>query len=298
MKQVLALVRRNIKLYFRDKGLFFVSLITPVILLVLYSTFLAKVYRESFAASIPAGVSIAQELLNAVVGGQLASSLLAVSCVTVAFCSNTLMVQDKVNGARGDLLLAPVRRSRVAISYFIACTLSTLIVNLVAMGLCFLYLAVTGWYLSLADALLLTGDVVLLTLFGVALSSCVHFFLNSQSQVSAVGTIVSAGYGFLCGAYMPIASFSAGLQKALMFLPGTYGTSLLRNHALAGAFREMARLGFPADILSQIRDSIDCNLYFFDKPVSQGEMYAVLVGAILLCMGVYILCNNLRKKEN
>ena len=298
MKQVLALVRRNIKLYFRDKGLFFVSLITPVILLVLYSTFLAKVYRESFAASIPAGVSIAQELLNAVVGGQLASSLLAVSCVTVAFCSNTLMVQDKVNGARGDLLLAPVRRSRVAISYFIACTLSTLIVNLVAMGLCFLYLAVTGWYLSLADALLLTGDVVLLTLFGVALSSCVHFFLNSQSQVSAVGTIVSAGYGFLCGAYMPIASFSAGLQKALMFLPGTYGTSLLRNHALAGAFREMARLGFPADILSQIRDSIDCNLYFFDKPVPQGAMYAVLVGAILLCMGVYILCNNLRKKEN
>ncbi len=298
MKQVLALVRRNIKLYFRDKGLFFVSLITPVILLVLYSTFLAKVYRESFAASIPAGVSIAQELLNAVVGGQLASSLLAVSCVTVAFCSNTLMVQDKVNGARGDLLLAPVRRSRVAISYFIACTLSTLIVNLVAMGLCFLYLAVTGWYLSLADALLLTGDVVLLTLFGVALSSCVHFFLNSQSQVSAVGTIVSAGYGFLCGAYMPIASFSAGLQKALMFLPGTYGTSLLRNHALAGAFREMARLGFPADILSQIRDSIDCNLYFFDKSVPQGAMYAVLVGAILLCMGVYILCNNLRKKEN
>lgn len=298
MKQVLALVRRNIKLYFRDKGLFFVSLITPVILLVLYSTFLAKVYRESFAASIPAGVSIAQELLNAVVGGQLASSLLAVSCVTVAFCSNTLMVQDKVNGARGDLLLAPVRRSRVAISYFIACTLSTLIVNLVAMGLCFLYLAATGWYLSLADALLLTGDVVLLTLFGVALSSCVHFFLNSQSQVSAVGTIVSAGYGFLCGAYMPIASFSAGLQKALMFLPGTYGTSLLRNHALAGAFREMARLGFPADILSQIRDSIDCNLYFFDKPVPQGAMYAALVGAILLCMGVYILCNNLRKKEN
>ena len=97
---------------------------------------------------------------------------------------------------------------------------------------------------------------------------------------------------------MPIASFSAGLQHILMFLPGTYGTSLLRNHALAGAFREMQRIGFPVDILSQIRDSIDCNLYFFDKPVSQGGMYAVLGGAILLCVGVYILCNDLRKKEN
>ena len=60
----------------------------------------------------------------------------------------------------------------------------------------------------------------------------------------------------------------------------------------------MQRIGFPVDILSQIRDSIDCNLYFFDKPVSQGGMYAVLGGAILLCVGVYILCNDLRKQEN
>ena len=30
------LVKRNLKLYFKDKGLFFSSLITPMILLVLY----------------------------------------------------------------------------------------------------------------------------------------------------------------------------------------------------------------------------------------------------------------------
>lgn len=35
-----ALIRRNVKLYFKDKGMFFTSLITPIILLVLYSTFL------------------------------------------------------------------------------------------------------------------------------------------------------------------------------------------------------------------------------------------------------------------
>ena len=31
-----ALIRRNCKLFFKDKGMFFTSLITPVILLVLY----------------------------------------------------------------------------------------------------------------------------------------------------------------------------------------------------------------------------------------------------------------------
>ena len=43
MKQLSALVKRNTKLYFRDKGMFFTSLITPLILLVLYGTFLGNI---------------------------------------------------------------------------------------------------------------------------------------------------------------------------------------------------------------------------------------------------------------
>ena len=42
-----AMVLRNIKLYFKDKGMFFTSLITPAILLVLYATFLGNVYIQS-----------------------------------------------------------------------------------------------------------------------------------------------------------------------------------------------------------------------------------------------------------
>ena len=296
MKQISALIRRNIKLYFKDKGLFFVSLITPVILLVLFATFLANVYKNSFISALPVGMALKDALINAMVGGQLVSSLLAVSCVTVAFCSNSLMVQDKLSGARRDLLVTPVRRSVLSVSYFAACTLSTLIVNFAAMGLCFAYLAITGWYLAAADVCLLALDVLLLTLFGVALSSCIHFFLNTQGQVSAVGTMVSVGYGFLCGAYMPINSFSAGLQRAMSFLPGTYGTALLRNHALAGAFREMRAVGFPAEIVESIRDSIDCNLYFFGEKVSIGTMYLVLCGTIAVLSALYILFN-LRKKK-
>jgi len=296
MKQISALIRRNIKLYFKDKGLFFVSLITPVILLVLFATFLANVYKVSFVSALPVGMALKDALINAMVGGQLVSSLLAVSCVTVAFCSNSLMVQDKLSGARRDLLVTPVRRSVLSVSYFAACTLSTLIVNFAAMGLCFAYLAITGWYLAAADVCLLALDVLLLTLFGVALSSCIHFFLNTQGQVSAVGTMVSTGYGFLCGAYMPISSFSAGLQRVMSFLPGTYGTALLRNHALAGAFREMRAVGFPAEIVESIRDSIDCNLYFFGEKVSIGTMYLVLCGTIAVFSALYILFN-LRKKN-
>ena len=291
------LIRRNCRLFFRDKGMFFSSLITPIILLVLYVTFLGNVYRDSFTGALPEGFVIEDALLNATVGGQLISSLLAVCCVTVAFCSNLLMVQDRVSCACRDLAVSPVRPSTIAVAYFCASALATLLISLTALAVCLGYLAMAGWLLCAGDVLFMLLDAALLTLFGVALSSCVNFPLRTQGQGSAVGTIVSAGYGFLCGAYMPISNFSSGLQKVLSFLPGTYGTSPLRNHALAGAYREMARVGFPAEVIEAIRDSIDCNLYFFGRSVSIGGMYAVLVGATLLLVGLYVLLNAVRRER-
>ena len=65
------LTKRNCKLFFKDKGMFFTSLITPIILLVLYATFLAKVYRDSFTSALPAGFSIKQKLLDATASSSL-----------------------------------------------------------------------------------------------------------------------------------------------------------------------------------------------------------------------------------
>ena len=297
MTGLLNLIRRDRRLFFKDKGMFFSSLITPLVLLVLYVTFLGNVYRDSFVGAMPQGFAVDDALIDATVGGELISSLLAVSCVTVAFCSNLLMVQDRVTGAIGDLTVSPVRRSTVALAYFCASALTTLIVSFTALGVCLLYLLKMGWYLSLGDVLLIAVDVLLLTLFGVALSSCVNFPLKTNGQASAVGTIVSAGYGFLCGAYMPISSFSDGLQKVLSFLPGTYGTSLLRNHCLGGVYREMARVGFPDGVVEGIRDSIDCNLYFFGDKVEISVMYLILGGSVILFVALYVLMNMLHRRK-
>lgn len=293
-----ALIRRNVKLYFKDKGMFFTSLITPMILLVLYGTFLRNVYVDSFRSALEqAGATAPDALINGCVVGQLITSLLAVSCVTVAFCSNLLMVQDKISGARYDLTITPVKPSTLALGYYLATLISSLIIALIATGICLGYLAVTGWYLTAWDVAELLLNVVLLVLFGTALSSCVIFPLSTQGQASAVGTIVSSAYGFICGAYMPISSFSDGLQKVISFLPGTYGTSLLRNCAMRGSFDEMAGLGFPAEVVEAIRDSVDCNLYFFGNKVSQPAMYLILCGSIVLLIALYVLLNSRRGKK-
>ena len=293
-----ALIQRNTKLYFKDRGMFFTSLITPLILLVLYSTFLSNIYEESFRDALAAaGATVPDKLIGGCVGGQLVSSLLAVSCVTVTFCCNLLMVQDKITGARRDLTIAPVKPGTLALSYYLSTLLSTLLICLAASGVCLGYLAYVGWYLTARDVAALLMDVALLALFGTALSSCVNFFLSTNGQASAVGTIVSAGYGFVCGAYMPISQFSQGLQRVISFLPGTYGTSLLRNHALRGAFEEMIAQGFPGEVVEAIRDSVDCNLYFFGSRVALSSMYLVLIGAIALAVGLYVLMNRLSGRK-
>ncbi|MCI6966610.1 ABC transporter permease [bacterium] len=295
-----ALIQRNTKLYFKDKGMFFTSLITPLILLVLYGTFLSNVYEDSFRSALEAaGATVPDKLIGGCVGGELISSLLAVSCVTVAFCSNLLMVQDKITGARRDLTIAPMRSSVLALSYYLSTLLSTLLICFAATGICLGYLAYVGWYLTAGDVAALLLDVALLVLFGTALSSCVNFPLSTQGQASAVGTIISAGYGFICGAYMPISQFSEGLQKVISFLPGTYGTSLLRNHALRGVFEEMGAQGFPEAVVEAIRDSVDCNLYFFDNKVELSSMYLVLIASIMIAVGLYVVMNALsaRKKS-
>lgn len=295
MKELRSLIKRDTKLFFKDKGMFFTSLITPVILLVLYATFLANVYKDTFTGAIPAAFPVDDGLIDGCVGGQLFSSLLAVSCITVAFCSNMLMVQDKVNGTRKDLTITPVKSWALAMGYYLSTLITTLIICYVAMGVCFIYIKITGWYMTASDVLLIMLDIFLLSLFGTALSSIINLFLSTQGQISAVGTVVSAGYGFICGAYMPISQFSEGLQKVLSFLPGTYGTSLLRNHALHGVFEEMEDVGFPEEVVDAIKDSIDCNLYFFDDKVEIGVMYVILVVTVVALIGIYVLINGVKK---
>ncbi len=291
-----ALIKRNSKMFFKDKGIFFTSLITPFILLVLYATFLANAYKDSFLSAMHEGIAAPEKLIDGMVAGQLFSSLLAVCCVTVSFCANMLMVQDKVTGANADLTVSPVKNSLLSFGYYIATTITTLIVCVVAMLACFVYVGIVGWYLSVSDVLLLFADVFLLSAFGTALSSVINFFLTSQGQISAVGTIVSAGYGFICGAYMPISQSGEALCNVVAFLPGTYGTSLLRNHSLNGVFEEMSALGFSPETVLGIKDSVDCNIYFFGHCAPTWAAYAILLGSVALLIGLYVFLN-IRKER-
>lgn len=282
------LTGRNIQLYFKDRVTFFMSLITPLILLVLFVTFLKNVYTDSFLSMLPPAFQPEERVLNAFTGGWLLSSMLGTSSVTVAFCSNIIMVQDKVTGRRKDLLVSPVRREILALSYYLANVLATLIVCLIALAAGLVYLAAVGWTLTAGDIAGIIGDTLLCLLFGTSLAAVVEHFLSSQGGISAVATLVSSMYGFLCGAYMPLSQFSEGIRNFAACIPGTHGVVLLRRHFMQGAIQELESV-IPAEGIAAIRKGFDNELYFFGNRVETGQMVMVLLGSVVVLLAAYVL---------
>ncbi len=256
--------------------------------------FWGSVYRDSFTANLPDGFSLSQKADRRRCRG---AAHFFHFCGQLRYCAVLFQYADKITGARKDLTISPVSSAVLSGSYFLGAAISSLLVCFAALALCLGYVRTIGWFFSGKDILLLSADIVLLVLFGTALSSLIHFFLSTQGQISAVGTLVSAGYGFLCGAYMPISSYGSGLQKVLSFLPSTYMTALVRNHTMRGVLAQMETDGVPKALVDAIRESLDCTVKFAGKTVTVPAMYAYIGGAVLVLLGAYLAVHYLAERK-
>ena len=90
---------------------------------------------------------------------------------------------------------------------------------------------------------------------------------------------------------MPISQFPEWLRKAIAFLPGTYGMSLLREHSMMGALSEMGKNGLPSEAIEALRDTIDANIYFFDTKVEQWQEYLILIAVVIALISIYVVLN-------
>lgn len=287
-KKLLSLVKRNTKCYFKDKLTFFMSLITPLILLFLFVTFLRNVYLDSFKSAFPEGFTVSKKILEGIAGAWLMSSILSVSSVTVAFCSNAVMIEDKINKNITDFNVSPVKSTTVSISYFISNMFITFLVMMCVMVAGHIYLAAVGWYITAGDVFMIILDCICGILFGTLLAGVAESFISTQGGLSAVSTLVSSMYGFICGAYMPISSFSKGLQTLLGLLPGTYNVGMMRNHYMHGYLNAFKEAGLPDDAVKAIRDGFDANIYVFGNQVPLGAMYGILLGACAVLLAAYV----------
>lgn len=242
-----------------------------------------QTYTEiPLVSAIPDMITISDKLIDGTVAAQLAAALLGSQLCDCDILRESYDGTGPANGTRKDFNVSPISKAQLYLGYFLSTVVNSLLVNGLALVLCLGYMYKMGWYMSAVDVIWVLLDEILLVLFGSTLSSIVSFPLTTQGQLSAVGTIVSAGYGFLCGAYMPISNFGSGLQKVLSYLPSTYGTSLLKNHMLRGIFEEMENNQLPEEMITAIRDTLDCNPKFQGSVVSVNQMVMLMVGCVVV----------------
>lgn len=303
LKKLWALTVRNMKCYFKDKFLFFVSMITPMILLVLFFTFLRSVYIGSFNGIFDIFGFVADEgLVNGLAGSWLLSSVISVCAVTVAVCSNAVMIQDRIDGAINDLKTSPVKGTTLSLSYFVANFLVTLIVMLAVLAVGFVYLAIVGWYISFGNVMMILVDTLCCVLFGTLFAGVIESFISTQGALSALSTLVSSLYGFICGAYMPLSQFSQGLRNLLCVLPGTYSVGIMRKHFMQGYVDKLGEMGLSDQGQKALLDGFDGNLYVGKTQMPLWSMYAILLGTCLLLLCAYVtivvLQNNKRARKS
>ena len=135
-----ALAVRGIKIFLADKMGVFFSLLAPIIILMLYLLFLGDIQIDALKAQLE-GIPYEEKTVSAIVDGW-------ISCITVTFTSQNVLVKDRENGTLADFLAAPVKRGAIAASYMIFNIIVSAIICLAVLCLAFIYLAITGWYLT------------------------------------------------------------------------------------------------------------------------------------------------------
>ena len=241
LRGFMGLTKRNMLVFFTDKGTMFFSMLTPMIILLLYLLFLKNTLLFSIqdAASALRNL-ISDKDMSQLVNGLLLTGIISSALITIPYNALEIIVRDREDKVDLDMLSTPVKRSAILLSYFCASVfaafIQTMIVLLCGIGI----LSIEGsLYLEFADIVKLIGTVFLGTVSSTAVFMIIMMFFKSMGSCSAFMGILSAISGFVIGAYMPLSQFNRTVQNICNLFPATGITVLIRNYLTGGVLRHM-----------------------------------------------------------
>ena len=214
---MLALLKRNFILYFRNHSGVFFSLLGALISFLLYIIFLQKNLTDAWS-QLPDNTNL---LNNWLMGGTL-----AVTGITTSFTALTQMVQDRENQVDQDLFLTDLGSWGLQVSYLI----SSIAISFVMQVFMF---AVMGLYFKESPVISHLSEIALIMLLSSLLSSLINILLiyrfQSVDSLGKLATIVGTASGFLVGTYVPIGVLPDFAQIIMKCTPATYIASLYRQ---------------------------------------------------------------------
>lgn len=296
MNKFIGLTKRNLLIFFKDKQSVIFSLMTSIIVFVLYLLFLRGTFVDAIQSAMQEAPGLADLVQDKDVemyaNLTLLVGILGSALITVPFNCLTVVVRDKENKVDYDILSTPIRRWQVILSYFTAAVISAVVMTGIILTVGLLLLRTQGdLYMGAKEIAQAYGIVALGSFSATALFMIVVLFFKSSSACGAFFSMVSAAAGFVIGAYIPISQFSDGVQTVCNIFPASQITILLRNALLNALLQHMDTAIGGLDngmFVESIKETFSFDASLFGQNYGMSSMIIYVAAFMVLCVAVMI----------
>lgn len=220
---ILALVKRNLKLYFRDRVSVFFSMLGVLLIVLVYVLFLGNMI-SSTASSFAPGVE------RFFTDSWIMAGVIASTSITTALAGFGVMVDDRAKKIHLDFQSAPIPRVKLVLAYILSAVIVSMIMTTFTLLLAEIYIIIYGGKLLSLGALLQVFGWITLS---VATSCSIVFFLlifvKSQNAFGTMSSLFGTLIGFITGIYVPIGNLPIGMQWVIKIFPISHTAAAIRQ---------------------------------------------------------------------
>lgn len=298
MEQFRAITVRNLRLYFRDKGSIFFSLLSMIIVIGLMVFFLGDMNIDAMTELLGQfpGRDAAADADNArrLVLAWTCAGILSINAVTVTLAVYSVMIKDRVNGKLGSIYTSPVSRLAITAGYIAAAWVASLIMCILTLAISELYGMVKGLEVySLMTHIRLLGMIMVNSFTYAAFMYLIALIAKTEGAWNGIGTVVGTLVGFLGGIYIPIGTLSNTVGKIMKCTPVLYGTAMFRN-VMTSDIVDTTFAGVPEDVIQEYRKVMGISLSVGGHGLEMMEELLILLvcGILFLSIGVWVLTHS------
>lgn len=282
---MLALIKRNCILYFRNRSGVIFSLMGALISFILYLVFLKDNIESSWSR-----IDDTNQLLDTwLMGGTL-----AITGITTTLSSLSQWTKDKESHVRQDLLITDLGYWPLSFSYILSAAFIGFIMQLIM-------LAIMGSYFYMADQVSLSWSVwpqllavmLLNTLISTLLNALLVSRMGSVDNLGKLATVFGAASGFLVGTYVPIGALPDFAQTLMKCTPGAYIASLFRQVLMADTLKNNFSQGSAREHFEKL---MGIRLDWQDL-LTNVQTYYIVVGILAIGLVLFSLQNALMQRR-
>ncbi|MQY75231.1 MAG: ABC transporter permease [Clostridia bacterium] len=287
---MISLIKRNLKLFFRDRTSVFFSLLAVFIIIGLYVLFLGNMMTKNFE-------DLLGNSTRFIIDSWVMAGILSVTSLTTTMGAFHIMIEDATKKISKDFLSAPLKRSQLAGGYIISSFIVGVIMSIAALIIAEIYiLSGGGKLLGLMSLLKLSGVMLLSVFAGSAMVFFIVSFFKSSSAFASASTVIGTLIGFLTGIYIPIGSLPSAVQTAIKIFPISHAAALFRQIMMEVPMSK-AFANAPTQAITGFKQTMGIIFFFGDKELSLLTSMLVLIvtGVVFLTLAVVNL--SVKKKQ-